>query len=87
MSDEYSPYILWQDVVIEEEFQTMDVRGSSVGVEVSTWTATFDGSVHVDDNINPYREPNVTFTRSGDTAMDAAHKLAVVANQQGWDIR
>ena len=80
------PYLLWQDVMIEEEVDTVN-SNEGVVVEISTWVATFEGSPHTDDNINPYREPTVKFERSGSSAMDAAQKLEAAANRQGWDIR
>lgn len=84
---ETRPYLLWGDVNIEEEVEVMKDGLNNVHAEFSTWTATFEGSVHADDSANPYHEPRITFSRSGGTAMDAAQKLAVVADSQGWDIR
>lgn len=80
------PYLLWQDVMIEEE---VDVMKGDMGVvtEFSTWTATFEGSPHTDDSVNPYREPTVKFERQGSTAMEAAQRLQEAADRQGWDIR
>ena len=83
---EARPYLLWGDVNIEEEVEVMKAGVDTVG-EFSTWTATFEGSVHSDVLENPYHEPRITFSRTGATAMDAAQKLAVVADSQGWDIR
>lgn len=85
MSDR--PYLLWQDVMIEEEVDVIKADGNVVVQEFSTWTATFEGSPHVDDTVNPYREPTVKFERTGSTAMEAAGRLADAANRQGWDIR
>ena len=84
---EARPYLLWGDVNIEEEVEGMKEGLLNVHAEFSTWTATFEGSVHADDNVNPYHEPRITFSRTGGTAMEAAQKLAVVADSQGWDIR
>ena len=81
------PYLLWQDVMIEEEVEVIRDGLNKVMFEVSTWTATFEGSVHTDDSANPYHEPSINFSRTGSTAMEAAQKLAVVADTQGWDIR
>lgn len=81
------PYLLWQDVMIEEEVDVMKDGFNNVTAEFSTWTATFEGSPHRDDDINPYREPTVKFERQGSTAMEAASRLENAANLQGWDIR
>ena len=84
---EARPYLLWGDVNIEEEVEVIQGDVGCNLAEFSTWTATFEGSVHADDNVNPYHEPRITFSRTGATAMEAAQKLAVVADSQGWDIR
>ena len=84
---ESRPYLLWGDVNIEEEVEVISGDLGNSITEISTWTATFEGSVHSDENVNPYNEPRITFSRTGGTAMEAAQKLAVVANSQGWDIR
>ena len=80
------PYLLWQDVMIEEEVDTIN-GNEGVVAEISTWVATFEGSPHTDSNINPYREPTVKFERRGNSAMEAAQRLEAAANKQGWDIR
>ena len=81
------PYLLWQDVMIEEEIDVIKADGNVIVQEISTWTATFEGSPHSDDSVNPYREPTVKFERTGSTAIEAAQRLEATANRQGWDIR
>lgn len=79
MDNKEQSYVLWRDVLVEEEVVVVE---SSLAFPVFTktsWTATLEGRLYPRGN-------TVKMSRSGESANEAGRYLKEAVKEQGWVI-